>query len=119
MIINPEQAAIVKRIFADILSGKSTNAIADELNAEKIPSKKNNHWTASTIRGILANEKYTGDVFFKRPIQMKTLTATQIMVKLISIWPQIIMNQLSVIRTLMQQMRWLISELQKRYRKRK
>lgn len=66
MIINPEQAAIVKRIFADILSGKSTNAIADELNAEKIPSKKNNHWTASTIRGILANEKYTGDVFFKK-----------------------------------------------------
>ena len=29
MIINPEQAAVVKRIFADILSGKSTNAIAD------------------------------------------------------------------------------------------
>ena len=41
MIINPAQAAVVKRIFADILSGKSTNAIADELNAEKIPSKKN------------------------------------------------------------------------------
>ena len=40
MIINPAQAAVVKRIFADILSGKSTNAIADELNAEKIPSKK-------------------------------------------------------------------------------
>lgn len=66
MIINPEQAAVVKRIFADILSGKSTNAIADELNAEKVPSKKNNHWTASTIRGILANEKYTGDVIFQK-----------------------------------------------------
>ena len=45
MIINPAQAAVVKRIFADILSGKSTNAIADELNAEKIPSKKNTNWT--------------------------------------------------------------------------
>ena len=66
MIINPAQAAVVKRIFADILSGKSTNAIADELNAEKIPSKKNTNWTSSTIRGILANEKYTGDVIFQK-----------------------------------------------------
>ena len=66
MIINPVQAAVVKRIFADILSGKSTNAIADELNAEKIPSKKNTNWTSSTIRGILANEKYTGDVIFQK-----------------------------------------------------
>ena len=66
MIINPAQAAVVKRIFADILSGKSTNAIADELNAEKIPSKKNTSWTSSTIRGILSNEKYTGDVIFQK-----------------------------------------------------
>lgn len=66
MIINPAQAAVVKIIFADILSGKSTNAIADELNAEKIPSKKNTNWTSSTIRGILANEKYTGDVIFQK-----------------------------------------------------
>lgn len=64
--LDPDQAAVVKRIFADILSGKSTNAIADELNAEKVPSKKNNHWTSSTIRGILANEKYTGDVIFQK-----------------------------------------------------
>lgn len=64
--LDPDQAAVVKMIFADILSGKSTNAIADELNAEKVPSKKNNHWTSSTIRGILANEKYTGDVIFQK-----------------------------------------------------
>lgn len=66
MIINPDQTAVVKRIFADILSGKSTNAIADELNAEKVPSKKNANWTSSTIRGIIANEKYTGDVIFQK-----------------------------------------------------
>ena len=66
MIINPDQTAVVKRIFADILSGKSTNTIADELNKEKVPSKKNTNWTSSTIRGILANEKYTGDVIFQK-----------------------------------------------------
>lgn len=66
MIINPDQTAVVKGIFADILSGKSTNTIADELNKEKVPSKKNTNWTSSTIRGILANEEYTGDVIFQK-----------------------------------------------------
>ena len=66
LVVNPEQAAIVKRIFADILSGKGTNAVADELNAEGIVSKKKAKWTASTIRGILSNEKYTGDVVFQK-----------------------------------------------------
>ncbi len=66
MVINPEQATIVKRIFADVLSGKGTNAIADELNKEGIASKKNKNWTASTIRGMLSNEKYTGDVIFQK-----------------------------------------------------
>ena len=60
IVVNPEQAKIVKRIFADVLSGKGTQAIADELNADGIASKKNSKWTATTIRAILANEKYTG-----------------------------------------------------------
>ena len=47
MIINPEQAAVVKRIFADILSGKSTNAIADELNAEKGSDKQHQRYAFS------------------------------------------------------------------------
>lgn len=112
--LDPDQAAVVKRIFADILSGKSTNAIADELNAEKVPSKKNNHWTSSTIRGILANEKYTGDVIFQRPIRMKPSIGTQIMVRLISTWLRIITKRLSVIQTSTQQMHWLINEPQKK-----
>lgn len=41
-------------------------AIADELNADGIASKKNSKWTATTIRAILANEKYTGDVIFQK-----------------------------------------------------
>ena len=66
MVVNPAQAEIVKKIFADVLSGKGTQAIADELNADGIASKKNSKWTATTIRAILANEKYTGDVIFQK-----------------------------------------------------
>ena len=61
MVINPEQAAVVKEIFASLLSGKGTHAIADDLNRRGIPTKRNGHWTATTIRGMLSNEKYVGD----------------------------------------------------------
>lgn len=66
LTVNPEQAETVKRIFSDVLSGKGTNTIADALNAEAVPSKKNGRWTSSSVRGILANEKYTGDVIFQK-----------------------------------------------------
>ena len=36
------------------------------MNADGIASKKNSKWTATTIRAILANEKYTGDVIFQK-----------------------------------------------------
>lgn len=66
IIIDPEQAAIVKRIFSELLAGKGTDAIAKNLNTENVPTKKGGRWTSSSIRGILANEKYTGDCIFQK-----------------------------------------------------
>lgn len=66
MIVNPRQAEIVKYIFAEALSGKGTQKIADDLNHKGILSKKGGRWTATTIRGILTNEKYTGDVILQK-----------------------------------------------------
>ena len=65
MVIVPEQAEIIKQIFADTLSGISTHAIADGLNEKNIPTKKNGRWTPGTINGIIGNEKYTGDVIYR------------------------------------------------------
>lgn len=42
---DPEQAEIVKQIFADTLAGKSTHAIADELNKRGVATKRGGHWT--------------------------------------------------------------------------
>lgn len=39
MVIVPEHAAVVKKIFADTLAGKSTHAVAKELNERGITSK--------------------------------------------------------------------------------
>ena len=66
MVINPEQAAVVKEIFAALLSGKGTHAIADDLNRRGIPTKRNGRWTATTIRGMLSNQKYVGDCLFQK-----------------------------------------------------
>ena len=66
MVIVPEQAEIVKQIFADTLAGKSTHEIADELNERGVATKKGGHWTPGTINAIIGNEKYTGDVLFQK-----------------------------------------------------
>lgn len=66
MVIVPEQAKVVQRIFSEILAGKGVDAIANELNQEQLPSKKGSKWHPSTIRGIVSNEKYTGDVLFQK-----------------------------------------------------
>lgn len=66
IIVDPEQAVIVKRIFSELLAGEGTDAIAKNLNTENVPTKKGGLWTSSSIRGILANEKYTGDCIFQK-----------------------------------------------------
>lgn len=66
MVIVPEQAEIVKEIFAACLAGKGTHAIAKDLNARGIKTKKNGKWGAGAINAILTNEKYTGDVIFQK-----------------------------------------------------
>lgn len=73
MIIDPETAPIVRRIFTDVIAGKSTSQVARELNAEGIltpqqykgvarrkdsPSKA--LWTHNRILDMLKNVKYTG-----------------------------------------------------------
>lgn len=54
MVIHPEQAETVRWIFAQVLSGKGTQAVANELNENGVPSKKGGRWTATTVRGMLA-----------------------------------------------------------------
>lgn len=66
LVLQPKQATIVKTMFDQTLTGTGTDAIAKELNAKKIPAKRGTRWTATTVRGILKNENYTGDVIFQK-----------------------------------------------------
>ncbi len=66
MVIVPEEAAVVREIFTWALSGKGSHIIANTLNERGISSKRGAKWHASTVQGILKNEKYTGDVIFQK-----------------------------------------------------
>lgn len=48
------------------LSGDGSHRIANALNKMNVPSKKGAKWHASTVQGMLKNEKYTGDVIFQK-----------------------------------------------------
>lgn len=58
----PEQAEVVKRIFELYASGLGAVKIADQLDAEHIPSPTGMRWPRETIPGILANPHYIGKV---------------------------------------------------------
>lgn len=67
LIINEEEAKTVRLIFFMYLYGYSTGQIAEQLNILQRPTKLNNtNWTASTVLGILQNERRCGDVLARK-----------------------------------------------------
>lgn len=57
--VNPDEAAIVVRIFTDYVNGKSSHQIVKELNEQGIKNK-GHIFLDSTIQSILRQDKYTG-----------------------------------------------------------
>ena len=60
--INPDESEVVKKIFKEFINGKSISKIVEDLNRDKIPTKKgySGGWNTSTVSRILKNEKYMG-----------------------------------------------------------
>ncbi len=71
--IDPEQAAVVERIFRDFVAGVSPKQVAKNLNREGIAGPFGGAWSPSTIygngkrgTGILNNELYIGRLVWNR-----------------------------------------------------
>ncbi|MEG0077405.1 MAG: recombinase family protein [Anaerorhabdus sp.] len=62
-----QEAKVVRRIFREYLEGTSCSEIARRLNEEDIKTKFGNEWTATGIKQLIENEKYTGN-----SMQLKT-----------------------------------------------
>ena len=65
--IDEEKAEIVRRIFALYLTGLSLRMIKDDLESKGIPNLAGEvKWSISTVKAILCNEKYCGDVLMQK-----------------------------------------------------
>jgi site-specific DNA recombinase len=71
--IREDEAAVIRRIFAEYAAGRSARAIAAGLNRDGVPSPSGGTWSASTINGnrrrasgILYNEAYIGHLVYQR-----------------------------------------------------
>ena len=77
-VIDPDEAAIVIRIFREYAEGTSPQAIAKRLNAERVPGPSGRTWGPSTLHGharrgtgILNNELYIGRLVWNRQRYVK------------------------------------------------
>lgn len=79
LIIDPEQAETVKRIYREYMEGYSMDKIAAGLMADGIlTGAGKTKWWTSTINKILRNEKYIGDALLQKTYTTDFLSKTRI-----------------------------------------
>ena len=66
LVINEEQAKHVRWIFAQVLAGVPLTRIAREMNDKGLRTVRGNAWQPGTLRDMIANERYVGDVLFQK-----------------------------------------------------
>lgn len=66
LVVVPEQAEIVKRIYREYLDGKSYEAISRGLKADGIIGLRGKPLPSISVKAILKNEQYTGPMIFHK-----------------------------------------------------
>ena len=79
LVINPEQAKVVRWIFESYMDGINPDIIARRLMEKKVPGCMGEpKWTVDTIMGILQNEKHMGDAILQKTFTADYLTKKQV-----------------------------------------
>ncbi|WP_088188020.1 MULTISPECIES: recombinase family protein [unclassified Desulfosporosinus] len=74
LIIQEEEAAIVRRIFREYLNGKGTYAIAKDLSEEGIPTIRSaEKWNDGVIKEMLLNPIYIGNLLYQKTMTTEVL----------------------------------------------
>ena len=73
-IVVPEEAEIVRSIYADFLDGKGVTAIMKRLNKEGILTQQGFTWHKSAITRVLKNYTYTGNLLLQTKFRENHLT---------------------------------------------
>lgn len=74
LVIVEQEAEIVKYIYKSFLKGDHLNTIASRLNKKGCTTVMGNDWTGYSVRNILRNEKYCGDVLMQKTFTVDYLT---------------------------------------------
>jgi len=76
--VEEEKAKVVRKVFADYLSGISTYAIAKELTAKGVLNANNKpSWNHGSVGKILENIKYLGDEMYPQMIETEIFEQVQ------------------------------------------
>jgi len=79
LIIVPEEAEIIKRIYREYLEGKSLAGIGRDLEKDGILTAAGKpRWRPETIKKILLNEKYIGDALLQKTYTVDFLTKKRV-----------------------------------------
>lgn len=73
-IVKPEEAETVRSIFADYLSGMGVEAIMKKLNAQGRLSRNGHAWCRSSVRKVLGNYSYTGNLLLQTTFRENHIT---------------------------------------------
>ena len=73
-IVVPEEAEIVRSIYADFLDGKGVTAIMKRLNGEGILTQQGFTWHKSAVTRVLKNYTYTGNLLLQTKYRENHLT---------------------------------------------
>jgi DNA invertase Pin-like site-specific DNA recombinase len=73
-VLVPEEAKIVKTIYQLYLNGNGDEQICKLLNMMDIPPNNGTKWHWSTIKNILTNYNYTGDLILQKTYRENHLT---------------------------------------------
>ena len=65
-VINADEAAIVRRVFAEYVAGKGIHAIAEGLYKSGVKPRRSSRWHATTVAQMLGNVSYTGVLEYGR-----------------------------------------------------
>lgn len=73
-IVEPEEAKIVKLIYQNFLDGLSAEQTEKQLEEMGVTSYTGQHFSNSSIRAILKNEKYTGNMLLQKEYTVSHIT---------------------------------------------
>ena len=79
IVINEEQAKVVRRIYREFLSGYACSAIAKRLTEDGIPTPSGKkQWRTGVIKSILTNEKYYGSAYLGKTCKRDVLSKERV-----------------------------------------